>query len=154
MPTGVVVLVYVEEYVKGDMLLSLGSELIKEFDLSEEDFPCGGPLVYLPREDYDLAHKEGEPGFLLDLNLSRSYYGVGYERGDLPLFIGIAEWLERELPGCEVLYGHDGTGEGFPFGFGERAKLMAYHDKVGGEPYYRKDLTWEEKAQFWKLYDT
>lgn len=151
MPTGVVMLAYIEDYIKDELLISLGVEMMKHFELSEEDFYWGSPLVYLPREDYDLAHMEGKPGFLLDVNLYRSYYGIGYERGYLPLFIQIAEWLEQKLPGCRVLYGHDVNGEGFPFDAAVRVKLLNYYNKVGSQPYMLEN---EEQAQcLRKLYD-
>ena len=115
MPTSAVMYVYIEEYHADSFIAELGAELMQQFDLTSEDFPGGGPLIYLPREDYDLAHVEGKPGYLLDVNLYRNYYYVGYERGDLLLFVGIAEWLEQKLPSCRVFYGADSTGQVISF---------------------------------------
>ena len=146
MPLAAVMYVYIEEYQPDSFMAELGVELMRKFDLTSENFHAGGPLVYLPREDYDLAHVVGEPGYLLDVNIRGSYYGVGYERGDLPLFVGIAEWLEQKLPGCRVLYGEDCSGEGYPFDEPLRAALMEYRRNVG-YVYFRKDLSREQEEE-------
>lgn len=147
MPTSAVLFAYIEEYQADSVIAELGAELIRQFDLTDEDFPGGGPLVYLPRADYDLAHVEGKPGFLLDVNLYRNYYYVGYERGDLPLFVGIAEWLERKLPGCRVFYGADTTDRVVSFNAPVRDALTAYHNAVGWDIYFRTDLNREQKDE-------
>jgi hypothetical protein len=147
MATDAVMYVYMEEYRDEKTMTSLASELMQQFDLSEGDFPCGGPLVYMPQEDYDLAHVEGKPGFLLNVNLWRSYYYVGYERGDLTLFVNVAEWLEQRLFGCRVFYGHDGSDEGSPFDAAVRTALRTYRNKVGFDLYSRKDLSHEQKQE-------
>ena len=147
MPTSAVMFVYIEEYQTDSLVAELGSELMRQFDLTGEDFPAGGPLLCLPREDYDLAHVEGKPGFLLDVNLYRNYYYVGYERGDLPLFVGIAEWLEKKLSGCHVFYGADSTGQVVLFDAPVRDTLMAYHNAVGWDIYFRNDLSREQKDE-------
>ena len=139
--------VYIEEYHADSVIAELGLELMQAFDLTDEDFPGGGPLLYLPREDYDLAHVEGEPGFLLDVNLYRNYYYVGYERGDLPLFVGIADWLEQKLPSCRVFYGADSTGQVISFDAPVRTALMTYHNAVGWDIYFRKDLSREQRDE-------
>ena len=146
MPLAAVMYVYLEEHCADSLVAELGAELMRQFGLDDEEFHAGGPLLYLPREDYDLGHVVGEPGFLLDLNIRGSYYGVGYERGDLPLFVGIAEWLEQKLPGCRVLYGEDCSGEGFPFDELLRVALMEYRRNVG-YVYFRKDLSREQENE-------
>lgn len=143
--------VHMEEYRADSFIADLGVELIQQFELTAEDFHAGGPLLYLPREDYDLAHIEGKPGFLLDMNIRGSYYGVGYERGDLRLFVGIAEWLEQNLPGCHVFYGEDCSGEGYPFDEPLRGALIAYREAVG-YIYFRKDLSREQKDEIRALH--
>lgn len=35
------------------------------------------------------------------------YYGPGYERGNLPLYLNIKRWFQTVLPGCTVFYGGD-----------------------------------------------
>ncbi len=154
MPLDMVMYVYVDEYRQAANLIRLGEELISHFDLCREDFGSGGPLVYLPREDYDLAHVESKPGFLLDLNMRANYYFVGYERGDARLIVQVAEWLEERLPACKVYYGEDSSGIGRPFGQLARAKLMNYYSKVGYEPYSNKDLTREQQEKLHAMYET
>ena len=139
MPVAAVMYVYIEEYCPDSVIAELAAELMRKFDLNNEDFYRGGPLVYMPREDYDLAHVVGESGFLLNVNILGPYYGVGYERGDLPLFVGIAEWLEQKLRGCRVFYGEDSSGEGYPFDEPLRAALLEYR-RNAGYVYFRKDL--------------
>ncbi len=146
MPVSAVMYIYIEEYRPDSLIAELGVELMRQFDLTDEDFHTGGLLVCLPREDYDLAHIESKPGFLLNVNIATEYYYVGYERGDLLLFIGIAEWLEQKLPGCRVLYGEDCTGEGYPFDEPLRAALMEYRRNVG-YVYFRKDLSREQEEE-------
>ena len=143
MPLAAVMYVYLEEYRPDSLVAALGEELMQQLDLTGEDFHRGGPLLYLPREDHDYAHVVGEPGFLLDLNIRGPYYGVGYERGNLPRFVGIAEWLEQKLPGCRVFYGEDCSGEGFPFEEPLRVALLEYRRNVG-DVYFRKDLSREQ----------
>jgi|GEM_PF-1726039 len=152
MPTAAVMYVYLEEYYADSVIAELGVELMQQFDLTAEDFPVGGPLLYLPREDYDLAHVEGKPGFLLDVNLYRNYYYAGYERGDLPLFAGIAECLEQKLPGCRVFYGADTTGDMISFDASVREILMAYHNVVGWDIYFRTDLSPEQENEIRALH--
>ncbi len=147
MPVAAAMFVYIEEYRADSLIAGLGIELMRQFDLTGEDFPGGGPLLYLPREDYDLAHVEGKPGFLLNLNIRGSYYGVGYERGNLPLFVGIAEWLEQNLPGCRVLYGEDCSGEGSPFDEPMRTALMDYRRNIGTYLRSRADISDEQKNE-------
>lgn len=152
MSVSAVMYVYLEEYHADSVIAELGVELMQQFDLTAEDFPVGGPLLYLPREDYDLAHVEGKPGFLLDVNLYRNYYYAGYERGDLPLFVGIAEWLEQKLLGCRVFYGADTTGDVISFDASVREILMAYHNAVGWDIYFRTDLSREQKDEIRALH--
>ncbi len=153
MPLDIVMYVYMDKYRQEADLIRLGDELITRFDLCREDFGSGGPLTYLPREDYDLAHVESEPGFLLDLNMRANYYFVGYERGDAKLIIQVAEWLEEKLPDCKVYYGEDSSGIGRPFGQLARAKLMDYYNKVGHEPYHNRSLTEEQTKALHGLYE-
>ncbi len=152
MPLAAVMYVYITEYHADGVMAELGVDLMRQFDLNDEDFHSGGPLLYLPREDYDLAHVVGEPGFLLKLNTCEEYYGVGYERGHLPLFVGIAEWLEQKLPGCRVFYGEDSSGEGYPFDGPLRAAMMEYRRNVGTNLYFRKDLSREQAAELRALH--
>jgi hypothetical protein len=47
---------------------------------------------------------------LLRVSLWSRYYGKGYERGDILVLSATAEWLEANIPGCEVWYGGDSSG--------------------------------------------
>ena len=152
MPLAAVMYAYLEEYCADSLIAELGVELMRQFELTAEDFHAGGPLLYLPFEDYDLGHVVGEPGYLLNMNIRGSYYGVGYERGDLPLFVGTAEWLEQKLLGCRVFYGADTTGDMISFDASVREILMAYHNVVGWDIYFRTDLSREQKDEIRALH--
>ncbi len=52
--------------------------------------------------------KNGE--IFIRVYLQGRYYNVGYEYGDLPFYINVAEWLESRLPEAEVWYGNDFSG--------------------------------------------
>lgn len=61
-----------------------------------------------------MAYDNGETRFaadpgmcILEVSLYGRYYGVDYERGDIIAYCSIAEWLEQNIPGCEVWYGGD-----------------------------------------------
>ena len=49
-------------------------------------------------------------GALVLVRVYTRYYGVGYERGDLLFLCALAEWVEQNIQGCEVLYGGDSSG--------------------------------------------
>lgn len=80
-----------------------------------------------------------EPGeTLLQVSVWTSYYGAGYERGDLPFLYVLARALERLTPGCAVWYGGDSSGVlAEPFDQAAREKLMEHFLEVGHEPYYQ-----------------
>ena len=66
-------------------------------------------------------------------------YEEGYERGDLPLIIMVAKWLDYRLPGGSVWYGGDSGSAGLtPFDEERRYKLMLHFFDVGHRPYTRK----------------
>lgn len=87
------------------------------------------------------AYPECLPGphaYWYEANLAKSYYGPGYERGDLPLFVRCAEWLDG-VPGGAVWYGNDCSDESVrPFGPEAREELLAYYHRVGHEPFDSK----------------
>ena len=65
MPLATVMMVYMKDYLDEELLSSLRKNLLSESNLSEDEFYSKGPLIYLPHEDYDLAHMVGDPGSLL-----------------------------------------------------------------------------------------
>ena len=73
----------------------------------------------------------------IECHLGTRYYGEGYERGDLPLIISVAQWLEIKIPGCEVWYGGDSSGvSATAFDAVERARLFRYFVECGHRPYH------------------
>lgn len=61
-------------------------------------------------EDSEVPVKARPGECLLQVSLYGRYYGPGYERGDILTYCAIAEWLELNIPGCEVWYGGDSSG--------------------------------------------
>ena len=50
-------------------------------------------------------------GHVIHVLLTGRYYGPGYERGDLPVYLALRRWFRSRLPGCEVWYGADEASE-------------------------------------------
>jgi hypothetical protein len=74
----------------------------------------------------------------LKVNIWQRYYGEGYERGDLPFIIAVADYLERKIPNSSIWYGGDSSGVcAEPFGKGRRKELFDYFVKFGHKPYQR-----------------
>ena len=107
MPTGVKIYIRLRELPTSKDLQTLRNDFIGDMALSEEDFYVSGPLIVVPEADHKYMPRKDDSSVWLDLNLWKSYYGPGYERGDPELFIRSAEWLEQHLPGSEIYYGHD-----------------------------------------------
>lgn len=77
---------------------------------------------------------------LLEVHVFTRFYGVGYERGDLPFLIILAEWLERKIPGCEVMYGGDSSGVcAAGFGAKARAALLDHFAGSHGRDYFKSN---------------
>jgi hypothetical protein len=73
---------------------------------------------------------------LLEVHLHSRYYGKGYERGHLPDFIMLAEFFERLIPGVEVWYGGDSSGElAILFNKEARHALFQHFCEYGHTPY-------------------
>ena len=84
--------------------------------------------------------KAGEQ--FIRVRLGTRYYGEGYERGDLPTILMVAEWLEHRIPqekghpSAEVWYGGDSSGIcAKRFDAEARLRLFRYFVKNGHEPY-------------------
>lgn len=56
-------------------------------------------------EHYGVIRPEG--GTLVECNTRQSYYGPGYERGNLGTILAHCDWVAREFPGAVVYYGGD-----------------------------------------------
>lgn len=87
--------------------------------------------------DQDGPDIHPEPGeTFIKVYLTGRYYGEGYERGNLPLYIAIAEWLEHKIPGGEVWYGGDSSGViARPFDKKYRESLFRHFIENGHRPY-------------------
>lgn len=106
----------------------------------DDDLQRGERRRALNRCTADDAYRRygvAEPdGLWLFVSLWGRYYGPSYERGDLWSFIAIAEWCERNLPGCFVFYGGDSGGTLEPFNRQARERFIAHWAAKGGRPYY------------------
>lgn len=133
MPTFGVLVVRLRELPDDADLNSWRRDLLVAFNPSH--FSHNGPLeIVWSSSEGPVPIDDGS--IWLDVGLTGSYYGEGYERGDPELFVRLAEWLERRVPNCEVWYGHDIADESIePLGAAERSALIAYFRRVGHEPY-------------------
>lgn len=90
-------------------------------------------------ESYDqdgptLFPRQGEQ--FIEVHLRTRYYGMGYERGNLPLILGVADWLERNIRHARILYGGDSSGViAAPLTSAHRELLLAHFCSVGHVPY-------------------
>ena len=100
----------------------------RALELIDDLYTQDGPdILPASNERFVLAH------------LMTRYYGPGYERGDLPFLIALAEWLERKLKPCEVWYGGDSSGVcAEPFGAKERAAMLDHLASANGRDYFRQ----------------
>lgn len=80
---------------------------------------------------------EPEPGeTFLRVSLWTRYYGPNYERGNLPMIIAVARFLELKIPGSEIWYGGDSSGVlAEPFGVAERDAMFRHFVEHVHEPY-------------------
>ena len=90
-------------------------------------------LVYLDTFRKCICRSYKNPEFEYMVNLSGRYYGPGYERGPIYAYVAIAEWLEHNIPGCQVFYGGDGNLD--KFGPEERESFKHYFFELGHSPY-------------------
>lgn len=72
----------------------------------------------------------------IEVDLWGRYYGPGYERGNLPEIIMIAEWLEAAISGAKIYYGGDCDMRLTRFGKKQRAALFAHFVANGHTPYH------------------
>jgi len=89
------------------------------------------------QQDDGSTVKPEEGGTLVNVHLASRYYGCeGYERGDLPLIINVARFLEETIPGASIWYGGDSVCME-PFGAEVREQYWRHFVEVGSEPYER-----------------
>lgn len=75
---------------------------------------------------------------LLEVSVSTRYYGEGYTRGDIITICAVAEWIEQNVPNCEVWYGGDSSGvcaEPFPDDVRRQHRKLLYSQE--GSDYYK-----------------
>lgn len=102
----------------------------KQFSLTSDDFYAKGPFIFINKDDYCYLPVTDEQYMWIDLNIWRNYYGIGYERGDIEMFIQIAEWIEANIPDCTIYYGNDFADESIIlFDKAERDKLIVYFQR-------------------------
>ena len=139
MPVGAKIFAHLPGTLSDTDLAGLRKEFPQEVGMNVDEFYQKGPLIIIPDEDRRYIPGDDGRGTWINVNLLKAYYGSGYERGDLKLFVRIAEWLERNLPGSEVHYGHDVGDEHLSrFDKGARDELLAYYERVGHAPYHRR----------------
>ncbi len=107
MPTGAVLLARLRVELAEEFLQKLRGQLSEDLELDSEDFYSDGPLILVRNVNEGPIPIDDGVSSWVNVNLWKSYYRPGYERGDLELFVRCAEWLEQHLENCEVWYGHD-----------------------------------------------
>lgn len=144
-----VLVVQVHDWVSDAELSEARAALLRDLNLTAEDFYWDAPLFRVLDEvrSPDIKQTDGtiEAAIRLypqdtwiDTRILHAYYGPGYERGYFPLFVQTAEWLEARFSNCQVWYGEDSSGIVKPFGAAARAELGQYYEEVGGTPYYER----------------
>lgn len=107
--------------------------IMRTGDCYKEEGEAPGSVYH---QDGDSIKADGDE-CLLELSLCGRYYGIGYERGDILTYCAIAEWLEANIPGCEVWYGGDSSGVcAKPFGDKERRELREHLYSNMGRHYF------------------
>lgn len=72
----------------------------------------------------------------IEVSLATRYYGIDYERGNLPFIIALADYLEIAIPGSEIYYGGDPSGVcAYLFDRAARDELFKHFVKYGHRPY-------------------
>lgn len=114
----------------------------------------GPHTFWIDDEHHCLSRVDGHwakmvPAGALEVNWMMRYWGVGYERGDLPVILAVARWLEENVG--PVYYGGD-CGDDFAlFDEEAREKLWEHFSSVGN-PYFQRagwfsDGNWNNTTQ-------
>jgi hypothetical protein len=111
-------------------------DLLNAFDPSH--FSPFGPLRLMDDRKWEKP-PINDDSLWLNVGVECPTYEEGYERGDPELFVRLAEWLERRIPGCEVWYGNDADDASVqPFHASRRKAMLEHFREVGHEPYDSK----------------
>ena len=145
MPVGATILARLKPPAPDDAQLQVwGAALQRDLELEDDDFNYNPHLSLVTAESWNEIPEVEEPSVWLELNLLANYYGPGYERGDIELYVRCAVWMEEHLPDCEVYYGTDCGVAAEPFDAAVRARYLNYFRQVGWEPYRNPD---EKRAE-------
>lgn len=133
MPTGVVILVKTAQDISEEELNRLRSKFMEDMNLTKSDFYSfskGGPLIRVTNKEYEIVPKDEKIFSWFDVAFWRSFYGIGYERGDIELYVRSAEWIEKNIPGSQVFYGSDAGDDSIVL-FDEtlREKLLQHYNE-------------------------
>ena len=91
------------------------------------------PLYRLTNEDVSWP-----PGTItmLEVGVIGRYWGEEYTRGNIVLYLAIAGWLEYNIPGCSVYYGHEDEDSPAIFNYGVRQVMWKQFCDVGCQPFW------------------
>ena len=98
-----------------------------------------GSLTLASEDDrnyFDLQEKEDE--IILKVNLMGRYYGIGYERGDLPTLLSIMNFIEQMIPNSSIYYGGDCSDRLVLMTKEEKETLWKHFLLHGHEPYVER----------------
>lgn len=75
---------------------------------------------------------------IIEVSTLDRYYGPGYERGNPPAIIAVAEWLDRRIPGCTIWYDGDCCDDDAiqPFDRKARLAMLDHWAEHGHAPYH------------------
>lgn len=117
------------EWLKGDLRDPASLERM-DFDRKGAIYTQDGP--YLFADENETFYTVG---------IWTRYYGPGYERGDLMFLCSLAEWIETNIPDCEVWYGGDSSGVTIElFDEAARRELKEHFYGHDGRNYYKRNL--------------
>jgi hypothetical protein len=112
---------------------SFGSDRFWHFKDADYFHRCAEIVSEYGQDGPTLYPEKGEQ--FIRIHPATRYYGIGYERGDLPFLLALSDWLEASIPGGVVWYGGDSSGvEAKPMRE-IRAELWRHFCANGHEPY-------------------
>lgn len=129
MATGAVLLIRVKSLISNDEIERLVSSIYSKFNLTPDDFYSDGPIKLIEDENHGPIPVNKLEDIWYDLNIFGAYYDEHYPRGDIQLYLQIAEWLEKNVSNCEVWYGHDVDDKSFVLFSKSMRKFLLDHFK-------------------------